>query len=76
MDYTMFRNEITSLQKESVNTDVSSQFSSINNTITTRGKISGDESLYVEIQNLVTILKTDFFNALNITDGDGISDGD
>jgi len=71
-----FDDVLEELGKTSIDTEIKAQFTSIKNTIDTRGQISGDDALHAAIQEIITIWKSDFFNALNITDGDGISDGD
>lgn len=63
-------------EQSSVNEDIKAQFASIYSMIANRNSISGDESLYNEIQALVTLYKSDLFPVLNVQDADGANDGD
>lgn len=62
--------------KASVDTDITAQFNKIFAAIDARTSIAGDETLYNEIQAMVTLLKTDLFTLLNVQDADGMVDGD
>ena len=60
----------------SIDADIKAQYASIYNEISNRSSISGDESLYLSIQALVTLYKSDLFPVLNVQDADGANDGD
>lgn len=63
-------------EQSSIDMDIKNQFQTIYEKIDSRTSISGDESLYNEIQILVTLYKSDLFPLLNIQDADGANDGD
>lgn len=63
-------------EQSSIDIDIKNQFQVIYNEINNRTSISGDESLYNEIQALVTLYKSDLFPVLNVQDADGANDGD
>ncbi|NRB46652.1 MAG: imelysin family protein [Saprospiraceae bacterium] len=63
-------------EQSSINEDIKAQFNAIYSLIASRNSISGDESLYDEIQALVTLYKSDLFPVLNVQDADGANDGD
>lgn len=60
----------------SIDSDIKAQFNSIYSTIDSRTTISGDESLYNALQEIVTLYKSDLFSVLNVQDADGSNDGD
>ena len=59
-----------------VDTDIKARFASIYNKISNRNSISGDNSLYEEVQGLITIYKSELLPILNVQDADGLNDGD
>lgn len=63
-------------EQASVDTDIKAKFQSIYSKIDSRNSISGDESLYQNIQELVTLYKSDLLPVLNVQDADGLNDGD
>lgn len=63
-------------EKSSVDTDIKTQFVNILSLIDNRSAISGDDTLYLGIQRLVTLYKSDLFSVLNVQDADGANDGD
>lgn len=67
---------LVSLDQASVDTDIKSQFATIYAQLDSRTSISGDASLYNDVQGLVTLFKSDLFPVLNVQDADGANDGD
>ena len=64
------------VRDESVDEDIKNQFEAIYAQIDGRSSISGDRTLYDEVQELVSIYKTDLLPLLNVQDADGANDGD
>ncbi|MEM7101654.1 MAG: imelysin family protein [Bacteroidota bacterium] len=62
--------------QSSVDSDIKAQFTAIYNEISNRSSISGDDGLYLAVQALVTLFKSDLFPVLNVQDADGLNDGD
>ena len=62
--------------QSSVDTDIKAQYQAIYEEISKRNSISGDQLLYDQIQELITLYKSDLFPLLNIQDADGLNDGD
>ena len=60
----------------SIDNDIKAQFTAIYAEIAKRTSISGDESLYNEVQRLVSLYKSDLMPTLNVQDADGANDGD
>ncbi len=63
-------------EQSSVDDDIKAQFAAISNQIADRTSISGDNTLYENIQALITLYKSDLFPLLNVQDADGSNDGD
>lgn len=68
--------DLISLRDQSVDEDIKSQFEAIYDGIDNRSSISGDRTLYDEVQELVSLYKTDLLPLLNVQDADGSNDGD
>jgi hypothetical protein len=62
--------------QSSVDTDIKAQYAAIYEEISKRNSISGDQMLYNQIQEMITLYKSDLFPLLNIQDADGLNDGD
>lgn len=71
-----FDNLLTSIEQNSIDSDIKLQFDEIYELISSRSSISGDETLYNSVQALVTLFKSDLFPVLNVQDADGGNDGD
>ena len=67
---------VITFSNPSINEDITARFNSIYSVIDSRTNISGDESLYDAIQEIVTLYKSDLFPVLNVQDADGANDGD
>jgi len=69
---------LSSLDQQSVDTDIKAQFAVIYAELDSRTSISEDNNsdLYDAIQGLVTLYKSDMFPVLNVQDADGLVDGD
>ena len=67
---------LLSIDQESLDFDIKTQYQAIYNNIENRTSILGDEVLYDSIQGLVTLYKSDLFPVLNVQDADGSNDGD
>lgn len=59
-----------------VDNDIQAQFDEIYQEIDNRTQISGDDELYLRVQRLITLYKSDLFPLLNVQDADGANDGD
>jgi hypothetical protein len=59
-----------------VDNDIKAQFASIYQEIANRSSISGNDQLYLKVQALVTLYKSDLLPILNVQDADGANDGD
>lgn len=59
-----------------IDADIKAQYQSIYDIIASRSTIAGDATLYENIQNIVTLYKSDLFPVLNVQDADGANDGD
>lgn len=69
-DLLQVRNQIA------VDNDIKAQFASIYQEISNRSSISGNDQLYLKVQALVTLYKSDLLPILNVQDADGANDGD
>ncbi|MEM6318051.1 MAG: imelysin family protein [Bacteroidota bacterium] len=67
---------LISIEQASIDADIKAQYQAIYDAIDNRGSIVGDDTLYLAIQELVTLYKSDLFPALNVQDADGANDGD
>lgn len=67
---------LLAIGQQSIDTDIKAQYQKIYDQIASRSSISGDESLYDEIQMLITLYKSDLLPMLNVQDADGANDGD
>lgn len=56
--------------------DILAQYALILDEIDGRTSIMTDDRLYIAVQDLVTLYKTDLFPLLNVQDADGANDGD
>jgi len=68
--------DLIELRDQSVDDDIKNQFETIYDEIDNRSSISGDRTLYDEVQELVSLYKTDLLPLLNVQDSDGSNDGD
>jgi len=59
-----------------IDQDIKKQFNLIYETIDGRSSISGDDTLYNAIQEIVTLYKSELLPVLNVQDADGANDGD
>ena len=59
-----------------IDSDIKAQYANIFHNISNRSSISGNDSLYLSIQRLVALYKSDLFPVLNVQDADGANDGD
>lgn len=62
--------------QSSVDKDIKNQFEAIYTILDNRSSISGDETLYLAVQRIITLYKTDLLPLLNVQDADGANDGD
>jgi len=62
--------------QEAIDQDIKSTFADIYNEIDNRSAIMGNDSLYLKVQSLITLYKSDLFPVLNVQDADGANDGD
>lgn len=60
----------------SIDADIKTQFENIYAILDSRTTVSGDDTLYEAIQQIVTLFKSDLFPVLNVQDADGMNDGD
>lgn len=63
-------------EQAGIDEDIKAQFTEIYGLIDARTTITGDDTLYESIQQIVTLFKSDVFPVLNVQDADGMNDGD
>lgn len=67
---------LLAIEQSAIDNDIKSQYQTIYNLIESRTSIAGDATLYENVQNIVTLYKSDLFPVLNVQDADGANDGD
>jgi len=67
---------VNTFSDASIDQDIKKQFAVIYEIIDERNRISGDDSLYNAIQEIVTLYKSELLPVLNVQDADGANDGD
>lgn len=67
---------LTARDQAGTDADIKSQYANIYAEIDRRSSIGENDQLYEEIQNLITLYKSDLFPLLNVQDADGKNDGD